>query len=142
MDPNTQLNHQLEKNVGCKSSSIHHTMKIKNSLVTKPYGVQAQQLLQEKDELRQILFSVTICIIKTLLHTCATVQPLTGFKIILIYVQGCEKRKLKHILTDWIKISSEKLSFINLNRQPSIKLAVEPQAETAFKSRQMLAVDL
>ena len=38
----------------------------------KPYGVQTQQLLQEKDELWQILSSLTICMNKTLLHTCAT----------------------------------------------------------------------
>ena len=85
-------------------------------MVTKPYGVQTQQLLQEKDELRQILSLVTICMNKTLLHTRAIVQPLIALKIILIYVQGCEKRKTKHILTDWNEIKSEKLIFINLNR--------------------------
>ena len=34
-----------------------------------------------------------------------------------------------------MKISSEKLNFINLYRKPSIELAVEPQAETVFKPR-------
>ena len=47
-------------------------MKIKKLLVTKPYDVQTQQLLQEKDELGQILSPVTICMNKTLLHTYAT----------------------------------------------------------------------
>ena len=56
------------------------------SLVTKPYGVQTQKLLQEKDELGKILSLVKICINKTLLHTCATVQLVTTLKIILIYV--------------------------------------------------------
>ena len=41
----------------------------------KPYGVQTQQLLQERDELGQILSPITICMNKTLLHTCATCVP-------------------------------------------------------------------
>ena len=58
-----------------------------------------------------------------------------AFKISLIYVEGCEKRKPKHILTDWMKINFEKLSFINLNRYPSIELTVEPLASVTFKPR-------
>ena len=42
----------------------------RGSLVTKPYSVQTQQLLQ--DELGKILSPVTICMNTTLLHTCAT----------------------------------------------------------------------
>ena len=75
------------------------------------------------------------------LWNCTLVQPFTALKIILIYVQGCEKRKLKYTPTNWIEISSEKLNFINLNRQPSIELAIEPRALAAFKHRQMLAVE-
>ena len=37
-------------------------------------------------------------------------------KTILIYVYCCEKRKPKHIPIDWIKNSSKKLDFINLNK--------------------------
>ena len=44
----------------------------RSSLVTKLYGIQTQQLLQEKDELGQILSPVTICMNTTLLHTHAT----------------------------------------------------------------------
>ena len=44
----------------------------------KLYGVQTQQLLQEIDELGQILSPVTICMNKTLLHTCATCVPFNG----------------------------------------------------------------
>ena len=43
---------------------------------------------------------------------------------------------------DWMKNSPEKLSIINLDRQPSIEIAVEPWASAAFKSQQMLAVEL
>ena len=51
MDPNTRLTHQLEKDVSCKVLQFINMMKITNSLVTKPYGVQTQQFLEEKDEL-------------------------------------------------------------------------------------------
>ena len=70
--PNTQLNQQLEKNVGCKVLQFITQWRSRNSLVIKPYSIQIQQLLQEKDELGQILSPVTICLNKTLLHTCAT----------------------------------------------------------------------
>ena len=49
-----------------------------------------------------------------LFHSVAS--AVTALKTILIYVYGCEKRKPKHTLTDWIEISSKKLNFINLNR--------------------------
>ena len=71
-DPNTWLNHQLEKNVGCKVLQFITRWKSRSSLVTKPYNVKTQQLFQEKEELGQILSPVTICMKKTLLHTCAT----------------------------------------------------------------------
>ena len=142
MDPSTRLNHQLKKDVGCKVLQFIQMMKIKKLLGYKTLWCTKQQLLQEKDELGQILSLVTICMNKTLLYTCAIVQPLIVLKIILIYVQGCEKRKPKYTLTDRMKNSSEKLSFINLDRQPSIELAVEPRAKIAFKAQQILAVEL
>ena len=74
VDPNTWLNHQIEKDFGCKVIQFIIWWKSRNSLVTKPYDIQIQQLLQEKDELRQILSPVTLT------------QPLTTLKIILIYV--------------------------------------------------------
>ena len=86
VDPSTRLNHQLEKDVGYKVLQFIIQWKSRSSLVTKLYGVQTQQLRQEKDELGQILSPVTICMNKTLLNTCATVQPLTALKIIFIYV--------------------------------------------------------
>ena len=67
-----RLNHQLEKDVGCKVLQFITRLRSQNSLVTKPYGVQTQQLFQEKDELGQILSLVTICMNTTLLHTHTT----------------------------------------------------------------------
>ena len=78
VDPNTWLNHKLEKYVGCKVLQFITRWSSRNSLVTKPCGVQTQQFLQEKDELRQILSPVTICMNKTLLHTCATCVTFDG----------------------------------------------------------------
>ena len=71
-DPSTRLNHQLQKDVGCKVLLFITRWRSRNSLVTKPYSVQTQQLLQEKDELGKILSLITIGINKILLHTCAT----------------------------------------------------------------------
>ena len=85
-DSSTRLNHQLEKDVGCKVLQFITRWRSRSSLVTKSYGVQTQQLLQEKEELGQILSPVTNCMNKTLIYTCATVLSLTVLKIILIYV--------------------------------------------------------
>ena len=71
-DPSTWLDHQLEKDVGCKVLQFITQWRSWNSLVKKSYGVQTQQLFQEKDELGQILSPVIICMNTTLLHTCAT----------------------------------------------------------------------
>ena len=72
IDLSTWLNHQFEKDICCKVLQFITRWRSKSSLDTKPYGVQTQLLLQEKDELGQILSPVTICMNKTLLHTCAT----------------------------------------------------------------------
>ena len=77
-DPSTQLNHELEKNVGCRVFQFITRWRSRNSLVTKPYGVQTQQLLQKKDELGQVLSLITICINKTFLHTCVTCVTFDG----------------------------------------------------------------
>ena len=52
------------------------------------------------------------------------------------------KKKPKHTFKDWMKNCPKKQNFINLDRQPSIELAIEPRALAAFKPRQMLAVEL
>ena len=78
VDPSTRLDHQLEKDVGCKVLQFITRWRSRISLVTKPYDLQIQQLLQEKNELGQILSPVTICINKTLLQTCATCVTLDG----------------------------------------------------------------
>ena len=77
-NPSMWLNHQLKNDVGCKVLQFITWWRSRSSLVTKSYGVQTQQLFQEKDELGQILSPVTICLNKTLLHTCATCVTFDG----------------------------------------------------------------
>ena len=45
VDPNTWLNHQIEKDFGCKVLQFITRRRSRNSLVTKPYDIQTQQLL-------------------------------------------------------------------------------------------------
>ena len=79
-------NHQLEKDVGYKVLQFINMIRSRNSLITKPYGIQTQQLFQEKDELGH-MSPVTICLWK---FFCIKLHPLsstvTALKIILIYV--------------------------------------------------------
>ena len=131
-DPSTWLDHQLEKDVGCKVLLFITRWRSWSCLVTKPYDVQTQQLLQEKEELGKTRFPFTLFFTLMDLCSCATASPFTAFKIIFIYVYGCKKRKPKHTFTDWMKINSEKLNFINLDRYPICRAAIKPRAETAL----------
>ena len=50
-DPSARLNHQLKKDICCKVLLFITRWRSWSCLVTKPYDVQTQQLLQKKDEL-------------------------------------------------------------------------------------------
>ena len=84
-DPSTWLDHQLEKDVGCKVLQFITWWRSWSCLVTKPYSVQTQQLLQEKEELGQTRFSVTLFFTLLELCSCATCVTFYDFQI-LIYV--------------------------------------------------------
>ena len=71
-NPSTRLNHQLEKDVGCEVLLFITRWKSRNFLVTKPYDVQTQQLLQEKKELGQTRFPITLFFTLVELCSCAT----------------------------------------------------------------------
>ena len=77
-DPNMQLNHQLEKDVGCKVLQFITRWRSWSCLVTKPYGIQTQQLLQEKEELRQTRLLVTLFFTLVELCSCATCVTFYG----------------------------------------------------------------
>ena len=72
--PSTWLTHQLKKDVGCKILQQITRWRSWSCLVTKPYGVQTQHFLQEKEELGQTRFSVTPFFILVELCSCATLR--------------------------------------------------------------------
>ena len=85
-DPNMWLDHQLEKDVGCKVLLFITWWRSWSCLVTKPYGVQTQNPLQEKEELGQTGFLVTLFF--TLVElcsyaTCVNIHSRIGWKITL-----------------------------------------------------------
>ena len=77
-DPSTWLDHQLEKDVGCKVLLFITRWKLWSCLVTKPYSVQTQQLLQEKEELGQTRFPVTLFFTLVEFCSCATFVTFYG----------------------------------------------------------------
>ena len=82
-DPSTRLNHQFEKDVGCKVFLFIICWRLWSVSVTKPYGVQIQQFLQE---LRQTRFPVTLFFTFVKFALVQLVLLFMATKIILIYV--------------------------------------------------------
>ena len=76
-DSSTRLNHQLEKNVGYKNFQFITSWRSRSYLVTKPYDVQIQWLLQEKDELGQTRFPITLFF--TLVELCSNATYVTFY---------------------------------------------------------------
>ena len=68
-DQSTWLTTNLRRMLTAKFFSSSIRWRSWNSLVTKPYGVQMQQLLQEKDQLGH-MSPVTICLWKTFALSC------------------------------------------------------------------------
>ena len=69
VNPSTQLDHQLEKNVSCKVLQFITLWRSWSYLVIKPYGAQTQQLLQE---LGQTMFPITLFFTLVKLCSCTT----------------------------------------------------------------------
>ena len=78
--------YQLEKDIGYKVLQFINTMKITKLLVTKPYGVQTQQFLKEKDDLRQIVSGHNMILKNICIKLHSLASTMTALKIILIYV--------------------------------------------------------
>ena len=74
-DPSMRLDHQLEKDVSYKVFQFIIRWRSWSSLVTKPYGAQTQQLLQE---LGQTRFPVTLFFTLVELCSCATFVTFYG----------------------------------------------------------------
>ena len=84
--PSTWLTTNLKRMLAAKFFSSSTCWRSRSSLVIKPYSVQTQQILEEKDELGKILSGHNM-LMKNLcikLHLLASVM--TALKIILIYV--------------------------------------------------------
>ena len=115
-DPNTWLTTKLRKMLAAKFFSSSTWWRSRSSLVTKPYGVQTPQLLEKKDKLGQIISSHNMLIKNLCIKLHSLASAMTALKIIFIYFSDCKKRKPKHAYTNWSKIISEKLIFLNHNR--------------------------
>ena len=85
-DPNMRLQSPTREGCWLQSSSVHPRWRSRRYLITKPYGVQTQQLLHKNDELGQILSPVTICLNKLCSTFVQLVNTLTALKIIILYV--------------------------------------------------------
>ena len=111
-----------------QSSSVHHNDEdqedawSQNPMVHKHNNFFTRMINQGKT-----VSSVTICLNKLCSTLMQLVNTLTALKIILLYVQGCEKRKLKHINTDWSQNRIENLFFINLNKYLIYRAAIKPR---------------
>ena len=68
-DPSTWLTTNLRRMLAAKFFSSSIQWRSRNSLITKPYNIQTQQLFQEKDELGHMSL-VTICLWKTFALSC------------------------------------------------------------------------
>ena len=95
----------------------------RSSLVTKPYGVQTRQLLEEKDELGHMSL-VHNMLVK---NFCIEVHQLWRLlkQFLYMFSWGCEKRKPKHLYTNWSEIKPKKLIFLNLDRYFIYRATVE-----------------
>ena len=82
----TWLTTNLRRMLATKFFSSSTWWRSRNSLVTKLYGRQIQQLLQEKDELGQIVSGHNMLVKKLCIKLHSLTSSVTTLKIILIYV--------------------------------------------------------
>ena len=78
--------------------------------------------------------SITICLNKLFSTLMQLVSPLTALKIIILYVQGSEKRKPKYAITNQSQNKSKILFFINLDRFLICQATVEPWGQNSSSS--------
>ena len=91
-DPSTWLTTNLRKMLAAKFFSLSIWWRSWSSLVTKPYSVQTQQLLEEKDELRQIVSSHNMLVKNLCIKLHSLASSVMTLKIILIYLGLWEKK--------------------------------------------------
>ena len=124
-DPSTRLDHQLEKDVDCKVLQFITRWRSWSCLVTKPYGAQTHQLLQELGQTRFQVTLVELC-------SCATCVTFYGPQNNPYICLELWEKKAQTCIHGLDENQLEKLNFINLDRYPICRVVVEPRAKTAF----------
>ena len=133
------LTNLRKKNVGCKilhfiNNEDQEALGYKNLRCKRHSSFFTRTMNQGKT-----LSPVTICLNKLCSTLVQLVNTLTTLKIIFLYVQGCEKRKSKYIITDWSQNRTEILFFINLDRCLSVELLSRNYRATGLE--QLLTLD-
>ena len=72
--------------IQCTEPNTWLTTNLRNFLVTKPNGVQTQQLLEEKDELGQIVSGHNMLVKNLCIKLHLLASAVTALKTILIYI--------------------------------------------------------
>ena len=85
-DPSTWLTTNLRKMLAAKFFSSSTRWRSQSFLVTKPYGVQTQQLLKEKDELGKIVSGHNMLVKNLCIKLHSLASAVTALKIIFIYI--------------------------------------------------------
>ena len=128
VDPSMRLQSPTREGCWLQSSSVDPNDEdqkdawSQNPMVHKHSNFSTRTMNQGKT-----VSPVTICLNKLCSTLVQLVNTLTALKIIILYVQGCEKRKPKHIIMDQSQNRTENLFFINLDRYPICRAAVEPR---------------
>ena len=126
-----QLNQQLEKDVGNKVLQFITRWRSQSSLVTKPYDVQTQYVLQEKDELGHISLVHNMLVKNFCIYVHQLWRPLKQS----LYMFRVMRKECSNIYSRiGVKIRTENLLFINLDRYPIYRAAIEHQAKTTFST--------
>ena len=84
--PNTWLTTNLRRMLVAKFFSSSTRWRSRSFLVTRPYGVQMQQLLEEKDKLGQIVSGYNMLVKNLCIKLHSLALAVTTHKIIHIYV--------------------------------------------------------
>ena len=134
-NPNTRLQSPTREGCWLQNSSIHHTMKIEKLLSYKSLQCTNTATSSQESWTRANPVFGHNLFEQTFLNTCATCVTFNSPKIILLDIKGCEKRKPKYTITDWMKNSFEKLNFINLDKYLSVKLLSSHRLEQLYRSR-------
>ena len=85
-NPSMWLTTNSRRMLAAKFFNLSTRWRSRSSLITKAYGVQTQQLLEEKDELRQIVSGHNMLVKNICIKFHSLASIVTALKIILIYI--------------------------------------------------------